>query len=117
MTVGSSENLSFALKLAKDEKSSVSAAGKLMLVLLAENCAPGAAIVSLESLRKPLGMRSVGSVYQAAVELAQEGFLNISNDKEGHVFCAFPIATQDEVNSCRMQMKCDWRFVKGPGTA
>lgn len=116
MTVGTSENLSFALKVARDEKSSVSAVGKLMLVLLADNCAPGAAVVSLDNLRKPLGMRSVGSVYQAAVELAQEGFLNISDDNDGHVFCAFPIATQDEVNSCRMQMKCDWRFVRGPGT-
>tara|TARA_B100000614_G_C14248405_1_gene369745 strand:- start:60 stop:416 length:357 start_codon:yes stop_codon:yes gene_type:complete len=118
MTTGSTANLAYALSIAKREDDVISAVGKLTLLLLADDCTGGLGLIPLARLAARIGGGiTAEQAYSIAEELAEAGFLNISDMKERQFACALPIATWEEVEDARNHIAPDWRLKKGPGTA
>lgn len=116
MAIGSINNLDFAFNETRNVQASSSASERLALMLIADACSFGGAIIDLKVLMKQLTHRSIGITYQDLILLGQYGLLNVSANHEDRCFCALPIATAAEVSQARKQLKCDWPFVRGPGT-
>ncbi len=117
MTIGSTANIAFAFAEANNAQSSIDATGKLLLILIADQCAPGAAVVDLLRLGQLVSVKTPSIVHRHLLILAQFGLLNVSDIHEGKTLCSLPIATWDEVSEFRREAKCDWRFIRGPGEA
>ncbi|MEJ5084827.1 hypothetical protein [Brucella pseudogrignonensis] len=116
MAIGSINNLDFALNAAKNVRSSSSASERVALILIADECSSGGAIIDLNLLMKQIDRNSIGVTHRDLLLLGQYGLLNVSDNYDGRCFCALPIATATEVSQARKQLKCDWPFVRGPGT-